>query len=393
MAKIKAIKSLITGEEDEPQNVEAIGGTSSAPPVQGDGAVLALASEQPAGRSKKRPRNEKIGPRLADEDSTDHISTELGDQTEQPRASKSKGPAPPVWAPEFKYQGRAVSAEDSVYADKDYSLGFNLTKGLILPADMKKHDELSDLKVLHSAAKSIVLAAQKNYLAHDRMIKVRQSLRDAIAENKAQKEEIAKLKAAQEAVEAERDILSQKVDRANEDKLRAVKSTKARYLAELRKLRDAHKAERDKAVDDAEDRGYAQGEKTYERQVQATKDIFFQCGWKAAVEKVGLGQDSDMFINPSAAYIPVYMQAYSKATQNRLITDARKEAEEEAAATKLAKQNPLEASPSAEEEADRDVAVVEGTDDDAEEILSEQNVEEAEQTVQVSEQTADADLD
>ncbi|GMP93199.1 hypothetical protein CsSME_00043141 [Camellia sinensis var. sinensis] len=394
MAKIRAIKSMITGEEGESQIPEATGGTSSTPAGQPEGAVLALASEQPAGLSKKWQRKEQIGPHLADEDSTDHVSTELGDQTEQPQTGRSKGPTtPPVWAPEFKYQGRAVSAEDSVYADKDYSLGFNLTKGLILPADMKKHDELSDLKVLRSTAKSIVLAAQKNYLAHDRMIKVRQSLRDAIAENKEQKAEIAKLKAAQEAVEAERDILSQKVDRANEDKLRAVKLTKARYLAELRKLRDAHKAEKDKAVDDAEDRGYVQGEKTYEPQVQATKDIFFQCVWKAAVEKVSLGQDSDMFINPPAAYIPVYMQAHSKATQNRLIAEARKEAEEEAVAAKQAEQNPPEASPDVEEVADRDVAVVEGTDDDVEENLPEHNVEEVEQTVQVAEQTVDVELD
>ncbi|GMP82669.1 hypothetical protein CsSME_00036875 [Camellia sinensis var. sinensis] len=161
MAKIKAIKSLITGEEDESQKLEAVMGTSSTPAVQQEGAVLALASEQPAGRSKKRPRNEQTGPCLADEDSTDRVSTELGNQTEQPRTGKSKGQAPPIWAPEFKYQGRAVSAEDSVYAEKDYSLGFNLTKGLILPADMKKHDELSDLKVLRSAAKSIVLSRKR----------------------------------------------------------------------------------------------------------------------------------------------------------------------------------------------------------------------------------------
>ena len=173
-----------------------------------------------------------------------------------------------------------------------------MTKGLILPADMKKHDELSDLKVLRSAAKSIVLvsspffyvklfarflrgfsstndligfqAAQKNYLGHDRMIKVWQSLRDAISENAAQQGEIAKLKAAQEAVVAERDTLLQKVDRASEEKQRAVKSTKARYLAELRKLRDAHKEVRDKAVEEAEDRGYKLGENTYERLDQAT---------------------------------------------------------------------------------------------------------------------------
>lgn len=166
--------------------------------------------------------------------------------------------------------------------------------------------------------------------------------------------------------------MSQKVDRAEADKQRAVKSTKAWYLAELRKLRDIHKAEKDKAIDDAEDRGYAQGEKTYERQVQATKDIFFQCSWKAAVEKVGLGEDADMFLNPPAAYIPVYMQAYASATQNWLIAEARKEAEEEAAGAQQVEQTTTEASQDAKDEvADRDVAVVEGADDEAEENLPE----------------------
>ena len=170
------------------------------------------------------------------------------------------------------------------------------------------------------------------------MIKVRQSLRDAIAENKVQKAEIEKLKAAQDVVAAERDELRLKVNRAEADKQRAVMSNKARYLAELRKLRAAHKEEKDTAVDDAEDRGYAQGEKTYERQGQTTKDIFFQCSWKAAVEKVGLGQDSDMFINPPTAYIPVYMLAYSQATQNRLIAVVWKEAEEKVATAQQTEQ-------------------------------------------------------
>lgn len=156
MEKIRAIKSMITGEEGESQPLEATGGTSSTPTGQTE-VVLALASEQPVGRPKKRSMKEKSRQNLIDE-----ASTELGDQTEQPQAGKTKGkgPAtPPVWTPEFTYQGRPVSAEDSVYADKDYSLGFNMTKGLILPADMKKHDELSDLKVLRSAAKSIVLVS------------------------------------------------------------------------------------------------------------------------------------------------------------------------------------------------------------------------------------------
>ncbi|GMP60066.1 hypothetical protein CsSME_00023086 [Camellia sinensis var. sinensis] len=171
---------------------------------------------------------------------------------------------------------------------------------------------------------------------------MRQSLRDAIAENKTQTAEIAKLKAVPEAVEAERDMLSQKLDRVEADKQRAVKTTKARYLAELRKLRDAHKEEKDKAVDDAEDRGYAQGEKTYERQVQA----------------------------------------YANAAQNRLIEEAKKAAEEEAAAAQQTEQTSLEASQDVEDQvADREVVAVEGADDEAVDGLPEQTVEVAEQTV------------
>ncbi|XP_028085919.1 uncharacterized protein LOC114286888 [Camellia sinensis] len=267
-----------------------------------------------------------------------------------------------------------------------------MTKGLLHPADMKKHDELSDLKVLCSAAKSIVLAAQKNHLAHERMIAVRQSLRDAISDNKAKTAELAKLKVAQEAAEAERDKLSKQLARADEDKRRAVKLVKARYLVELRKLCDAHKEEKDKAVDDAEDRGYVQGEKTYKRQVQATKDIFFQCGWKAAVEKVGLGQDAKMFQNPPAAFIPPYIQAYASVTQKRLIEEAKnaaeeeakKSAEEEGAAAQPVDQTSPEASDRAEDEvAEREVIAVEGADDKAEEGLTEQTVDTAEQIVDI----------
>lgn len=224
------------------------------------------------------------------------------------------------------------------------------------------------------------------------MIKVRQSLRDAIAENKAHTAEIEKLKAALEAAEAERQELRLRLDRAEAEKTKAVKSSKARYLAELRKLRDAHKAVMAKAVDDAEDRGYEQGEKTYERQVQATKDIFFQCGWKAAVEKVGLGQDSDMFNNLPAAYIPDYMQAYSKAAQIRLIAEARKEAEDEAAAAQETEQIAPEASQDAEQ-VDRDVADVEGAFNEAEENFPEQEEDGAELTIQAAEQEANIELD
>ncbi|GMP26804.1 hypothetical protein CsSME_00003091 [Camellia sinensis var. sinensis] len=312
---------MITGESSDSQPPETAGGQSSTPAVQKKGAVLALASEQATGRSKKRPRKDQAEQHLVDEDSTEHPSTDLGEQTDQLITEPSvRSSAPPVWSLEMKYKGRAVITADSVYADKDYSFGFNMTKGLLLPADMKKHEELSDLKVIRSAAKSIVLAAQKNYLAHERMIAMRQSVRDASTDNKAKTIELEKLKATQEEAVAERDRLVEWLARADEDKKNALQVTKARYIAELHKLHEAHKAE---------------GEKAYERQVQGTKDIFFQCGWKAAVEKLGLGQDSDMLQNLLVAFIPVHMQAYASAVQKKLIEEAQLAAAAEASPAQL----------------------------------------------------------
>ncbi|GMP60340.1 hypothetical protein CsSME_00023243 [Camellia sinensis var. sinensis] len=204
---------------------------------------------------------------------------------------------------------------------------------------MKKHDELSDLKALRSSVKSIMLAAQKNYLAHERMIAMRKSLWEAIADNKEKVAELAKLKAAQEEAAAERDRLAERLAQAEEDKKNSFQVTKAKYIAELRKLQDAHKAELDKQVNDAEDCGYAEGKRAYERQVQGTKDIFFQCGWNAAMEKLGLGQDSDAFQNPSVVFIPTHMQAYASTVQKRLIEEVKQAAEAEVIIAQPAEQN------------------------------------------------------
>ncbi|GMP40086.1 hypothetical protein CsSME_00010663 [Camellia sinensis var. sinensis] len=157
MAKIRAIKSMITGEQNDSQPPEATGGTSSNPAMQAKETVLALASDQGATRFKKRSRKDSAEQHLADEDSAEHASVDLGDQTEQPSAEPStRSSAHLVWSPEVTYKDRAVSSADSVYAGKDYSLGFNMTKGLLLPANMKKHDELSDLKVQQNSTSKAI---------------------------------------------------------------------------------------------------------------------------------------------------------------------------------------------------------------------------------------------
>lgn len=117
-------------------------------------------------------------------------------------------------------------------------------------------------------------------MVHERMIYVLQSVREAIADNKSKTVELEKLKIAYETVLTERDLLDEKLAKAKEEKDKAVRAKNERYLAELPKLRAIHKAELKKEVDDAEDRGYVEGERVYGRQVAGTKDILFQCGWK-----------------------------------------------------------------------------------------------------------------
>lgn len=82
MAKIRAIKSMITSEPSNFQPVEIAEGQTSTPNVQDKGVVLALANEQAASWSKKRLRRNQTEQHLVDKDSTKHPSADLGEQTD-----------------------------------------------------------------------------------------------------------------------------------------------------------------------------------------------------------------------------------------------------------------------------------------------------------------------
>lgn len=61
------------------------------------------------------------------------------------------------WALAATFKGRAVTAADSVTAEKDHLLAFSLSKSLCLLADMERHKSLTELKAIRSATKSMVL--------------------------------------------------------------------------------------------------------------------------------------------------------------------------------------------------------------------------------------------
>ncbi|XP_028069608.1 uncharacterized protein LOC114272141 isoform X2 [Camellia sinensis] len=132
---------------------------------------------------------------------------------------------------------------------------------------MKKHEQLSDLKAIKSVSKSLVLAMQKNFVAHEHMMELKRNLRKAISENKAKKAKLRKLKASLADITIERDQLAEQLNKADEDKKKAVETRKTRYLAELKRHRDNHRAELKEKVGEVEDRGFAEGKKAYEHQV------------------------------------------------------------------------------------------------------------------------------
>lgn len=199
------------------------------------------------------------------------------------------------------FRNRAIQSTDSVVADKDYTLAFNLAKSVCLPSNMEHHDHLTKLKAIRSATKSMVLAMQKNHVTHKRVLELRKTTRQAVVEANAKSAELEESKQKMAELQTEIARLTGLVNSAEADKQKAAAVLKDKYLRELAKLKkkkDAEITKLEKSLEDAEDRGYKKGEATYIQQCEAAKDIFFKCGWKAAVVHLGHSQETEVFLHP-----------------------------------------------------------------------------------------------
>ncbi|XP_028064371.1 probable methyltransferase PMT19 [Camellia sinensis] len=131
------------------------------------------------------------------------------------------------------------------------------------------------------------------------------------------------------------------VDSAEANKQEALIELKDRYLCELAKVEKKKSAEitdLEKKVEDAEDRGYKEGEATYILQCEAAKDIFLKYGWKAVVEQLDHGAETEVFLNPPPHFIPSYMAEYANAIQQKFL---QVEEEEEASEPNNARSSPM----------------------------------------------------
>ncbi|GMP60700.1 hypothetical protein CsSME_00023454 [Camellia sinensis var. sinensis] len=180
MAKRNRVKALLT-ETNRPE---------VSPPSRTQPSVVALPSQQPSSsRANKRARTSQTEQRLVDEDET--ILPPSPQPSPQPeysdRADSSK------WAPSLTFQNRDIQETDSVVAEKDHLMAFNLAKSVCLPKDMEHHNKQlnTELKAIRSSTKSMIL---KNNIAHKKVLELRKTTRQAMANVEAKTAELEQAK-------------------------------------------------------------------------------------------------------------------------------------------------------------------------------------------------------
>ncbi|GMQ00145.1 hypothetical protein CsSME_00047353 [Camellia sinensis var. sinensis] len=145
-------------------------------------------------------------------------------------------------------------------------LTFNLSKSVCLPPNMEHHDHLTELKAICLVTKSMVLALQKNHVAHKRVLELHKIARSTMADASAKAAELKEAQLKLVELESENKCLTKLVDATETDKQKALAEKKDRYLRELAKLerkKSAEITELQKKMEDAEDRGFKEREATY----------------------------------------------------------------------------------------------------------------------------------
>ena len=103
------------------------------------------------------------------------------------------------------------------------------------------------------------------------------------------------------------------------------------YLWEMAQLQTKKDAEIDllKAeVKKARKQGFKKAEDAYGLQCGAAKDLFFKCGWRSAVEKLGCTPDTDAYTAPPYS-IPASLKQYADDLQKAFLEGSGDEEDDE----------------------------------------------------------------
>ncbi|KAF5932588.1 hypothetical protein HYC85_028759 [Camellia sinensis] len=302
MAKKSRVRALLT-ETTRPE---------PAPPSQPQPAVVALPSHQPSSsRRTKRARTAETEQVLVDEEQA--IQPSLPPSPQPESSDRTIG----CWAPKLTFNDRDVLDTDSVVAEKDHLLAINLAKSVCLPKDMEHHQKQLTTE-LKSIRKLLCQAIQKNQITHKKVLELRKVTRQAVAEAEAKSAELVEARKELAELRGEVGRLTEMASSAEAEKQKTAIVLKDKYLRELVKLERKKDAEMKEKAKEADKQGFKRAEGAYAKQCNAAKELFFKCGWRGAVEKLGHDPQTEVF-NPPAYFIPNSLMEYATAMQQQFL--------------------------------------------------------------------------
>ena len=194
----------------------------------------------------------------------------------------------------------------------------------------------------------LLQAIQKSTIAHRQVMELRKKTRQAIKEAEAKATELTQSQQRTADLEAEVTRLTGLVASADGDKQRAVTEVKDKYLWEMAQLetkKNAEITELKEKVEGASKEGFKEVEAGYTLQCEAAKELFFKCGWRSAVEKIGCGPETEVY-NAPEYFIPASLQDYADDIQKQFLgsSDDEEDDEDESTDTPAVNDRPNEQS-------------------------------------------------
>ena len=152
-------------------------------------------------------------------------------------------------------------------------------------------------------------------------MELRRNTREAMAEAEAKSAELEEARKQIAELRSENGRLTELVSSAEAEKQKAALELKDKYLRELAKMEKKKNIEitqLKESIKGAEKQGFKKAEDAYSQQCEAAKDLFFKCGWRAAVEKLGHDPQTEVYNSPSYC-IPSSLMEYTAALQQQFL--------------------------------------------------------------------------
>ncbi|XP_028113903.1 flagellar attachment zone protein 1-like [Camellia sinensis] len=136
------------------------------------------------------------------------------------------------------------------------------------------HKQLTtELKSIQSTTKSLILAIQKNYNTHKKVLELRQTTRDAVAEAELKSAEVEDIKRQMAELQAENSRLTEVVNSAEAERQKTAIALKDKYLRELVKLERKKDVKIKERAKEADKQGFKRAEDAYAQQCNAAKEL------------------------------------------------------------------------------------------------------------------------